>query len=159
MQQRYRESLDARDAGGAVPASPSAAEQRIAAIERMMRDPRSEYWRGERASSVQAEYRALVAGRDGVSAAILPEVGKQLAPAENWRASPDQARTRLPAAVVARVGRSRRVRPELDAGCRTRLGLILGGIGEEAGGARFPRGFSGLPEHVRAAVVRRGWAA
>ena len=157
MQQRYRDLLDARDAGGAVPASPSAAEQRIAAIERMMRDPRSEYWRGERPSNLQAEYRHLWA------AATAWRQRSCRKSASSWRRRRPGARRRTRRArgcprPWCRMGRGRGARRQPGPAAE-RARVILGGIGEEGPAAAFLDGFSALPEYVARRGGARGWAA
>jgi hypothetical protein len=62
MPARYAQLLEAQDAGTSSPAGPSANQQRIAEIERMMAEPQNsgEYWHNEK---LQQEYLALIDGK------------------------------------------------------------------------------------------------
>lgn len=76
--------------GGGGGGDPVAAE--ITAWEGKMADRASDYWRGANAEQNQRRYLDLLRQRDNVAAPHAPQA---------WRATPQEARKQLPAALVA----------------------------------------------------------
>jgi hypothetical protein len=70
LQARYRDLTQAppvaRPGSRPTPSASGGAPTEIAKFEAMMRDPRSEYWKGPNAEKNQARYRALIGGGPSV---------------------------------------------------------------------------------------------
>lgn len=89
LQNKYRGLLHARESGGSVTAPPSS---RRAAIEKLMSDTRSDYWRGPDSERLQNEYRAILEREAGHSspAAAAPD-GRGLVSIPSARAAESES--------------------------------------------------------------------
>lgn len=179
MQARYRDLIDAREAGATPPAAPSPAMRRLAEITALMGDHRSAYWRGPDADALQAEYRGLVeadaARQPSATPAPAPPAppakgpthreliaqhdAEKAAAADAWRATEAQARERMPSALVAEWDQAgdftASLRRAQDAVARIVADIAAG---DPEAAADFTVSFGGLPDSVRAAVLREAAA-
>jgi hypothetical protein len=80
MQSRYLALLEAKETGATPPPPVAKDETERRAIQKLMGDPTSKYWRGPESDTLQARYRALLeaaeppspAGEGGDEAPLLP---------------------------------------------------------------------------------------
>jgi hypothetical protein len=138
LQARYRALIDAREGVAAAPAPVSADAHRRAALQRLMRDPRSAYWRGPEAERLQAEFRALVAADDPATTAT--------------RLAPDAVRAALPAEIVAEWDADGFTAPLTRA--QDAAATILAGLGDRDAAPALMASFGALPECIRVALYR-----
>lgn len=117
-QRRYRELIEARDAGGQEPARTGAVDAEIAQLEALMADTKSKYWSGDEAEALQARYRQLIETSDGgtpAEAIVLAtrDFGMSKADAAVSWATAQRIEQALPAEVRAEVNVSLRAVPHV----------------------------------------------
>lgn len=142
---RYIALLDAKEAGTAAPAARSGGARRLGEIEALMRTPAGlAHYR--KTPALRAEYLRLIEAGDGTAApAAEPDA---------WRATPEQARTKLPATLVkewddSEVGFAASLRRMQDG-----LAQTLGGLKTVAEARTFLASVEALPVGVRIALCR-----
>jgi hypothetical protein len=144
-QGRYRELVDAREAGTPAPAGPSKNSLEMREIEKLMGERNSKYWRGREAAGLQARYRELISGEHaGVNV-------------DAWRMTAEQATQRLPAELVSEWRASGDLMTKVRQ-AENQWALIYHGIGDRSLAAEFDLSFHGLPTGVQAAIYREAVA-
>lgn len=139
-QARYRDLVEARDAGQSAPAQSAAGTERLK-IERMMVDRKSAYWKGPEANHLQARYRDLCEGAGGDQSIPATEI---VAVQEHLSSGPAGAQLVEDWSVGGRF-------EENLSTARARVEEILNGVSERT---EFLLSFEQLPEPVQASVYR-----
>jgi hypothetical protein len=139
MQERYRGLISAREGSAPPPAAPSEVDREIASLTALMRTDRRAYER----DGHDTRLLALLREREGQDEAP--------ATAEDWRATPEQARRDLSPEVVAELERSGDFAGSLHA-LQDELVDLFASINEGGQLNDFTAAYEGLPERIQAAV-------
>ncbi len=141
-QARYRDLVEARRNHTATPKADAKSNDRRE-IELLMRNSRSEYWKGAKNSlgetTLQERYRQLLTGEHGAEKA------------ETWRLTVEAASQKLPAAAIEAWQQSGDLPAKLQLAENTWQRLYHG-VGDAKVAQALEIDFAGLPEGVRSAA-------
>lgn len=145
-QARYRQLLEAKESGGAVPTVDAKAKRR-GELETLMGDQHSSYWKGAEAEKLQGEYRNLLDGKEsGMPAEAVTITDADVDVAIKNVAGMGE----VGAEWANELGRGN-ARGSLEHGEDVRRS-VFAEMGEAA--AEVAQAFDGLPDNVRASVHR-----